>query len=185
MWRIGLPEGALCQLQRAEARCAGVVRTRVVLEARCAGMVRTPVVRIARCAGVVRRLVLLFARSRQRDRVLGVVPCKAYCARRAIRWAWFQPNARCAGRDRMLGVIPCLCGSTERPLCRVVPCRGGAVMRTTTQNDEPARRTMRSSRPLRAQDRWVFNTLSVVRARPAEHNRSAVGECGRQPVSYL
>jgi hypothetical protein len=37
VWRIGLPEGALCHFRHAEARCAGVVRTPVVLKARCAG----------------------------------------------------------------------------------------------------------------------------------------------------
>ena len=62
MRRIALLERSFCQLRRAEARCAGVVRMPVVLEARYAGVVRTPVVLIARCAGVVCMPVVLIAR---------------------------------------------------------------------------------------------------------------------------
>ncbi len=48
MWRIGLPERASCHFRCADARCAGVVRTPVVLAARCAEVVPRPVVRKAR-----------------------------------------------------------------------------------------------------------------------------------------
>ncbi len=76
MWRIALPEGASCYFRRAGARCAGVVRRRVVLIARGAGVVWKPVVLEARCAGVIRRLVVRIAHYEQRDRVLDVVPTK-------------------------------------------------------------------------------------------------------------
>ena len=48
MWRIGLPKRPSCNFRHAEARCAGVVRTPVVLKARCAGVVRRLVVLEAR-----------------------------------------------------------------------------------------------------------------------------------------
>jgi len=77
---ISLPEGPLCQLRRASARCAGVVRR--------------PVVRMARCADVVRRPVVLIARCGQPDRMLRVVQIKARDAGRDPRCACYQPNAR-------------------------------------------------------------------------------------------
>jgi len=82
------------------ARCAVSRRA----GARYAGVVRPPVVLNARGAGVVRTPVVRMARCAVRDRVRRVI----------------LPNARCAG------VIPGWCGSAERPLCRVVPCWGGA-----------------------------------------------------------
>jgi hypothetical protein len=69
--RIAHPEGAFCQLRRAGARCAGVVRRLVVLNARGAEVIRRPVV--------------LKARSGQRGHMLGVIPIDARCAARDPR----------------------------------------------------------------------------------------------------
>jgi len=100
MRRNPLPEGALCHLRRAKARCAGVVRRLVVLEARCAGVVRTPVVLVARCG--------------QCDRMLGVVPIEARYAGRDPVLSVVQPNARYAG------VVRWRCGRRMRLATRAI-----------------------------------------------------------------
>jgi len=67
--------------------------------------------RNARYAGVVRPPVVRNARRAARDSVPGVVPNSA----------------------RGAGVVPYWCGSAERPLCRVIACRGGAIMQGGTR----------------------------------------------------
>jgi hypothetical protein len=62
--------------------------------------------------GVVRRLVMLIVRYGQPNLMLTVVPCKARCAGRDPRWAWYRPNACRAG------VVPCRCGRHIRPATR-------------------------------------------------------------------
>ncbi len=60
--------------------------------------------------------------------------------------------ARCALRDRVLGVVP-----LNARYAGVISCRGGAFMPGAHEREWPARPTRRSSRPLRAQDRWFFD----------------------------
>ena len=63
-------------------------------------------------------------------------------------------RARRATRDRVLGVAP-----ISARYAGVVPCPCGAVMRAAGERHSPARPTRRSSRPLRARDRWLFDTF--------------------------
>jgi hypothetical protein len=74
---IALPEGWLCPLRRAGARCAG--RGSTVRDAVYALCRRG---KTARDAQVVRTLVVRIARRAERDRVRGMIPIKARCARR-------------------------------------------------------------------------------------------------------
>ena len=110
MWRITRSNRSLCQLRRAKARCAGVVRTPVVPEARCAGVVRRLVMLKARGAGVVQMPVVRSARFGQRDRVLRVVPDRVPWCRRDTRDARFPIEARCAD------VLPEARGSDRTPV---------------------------------------------------------------------
>jgi hypothetical protein len=56
--------------------------------------------------------------------------------------------------------------ATERPWCRVwYHTRVVGTCDRQPESARPGRRTSRSSRPLRARDRWVFNTLFAVRSR--------------------
>jgi hypothetical protein len=88
---------------------------------------------------------------------------------RPFRCARLVVPARCAGvvrrlvvllarralRDRVLGVIP-----IEARCAGVILWRCGAVMRAAGQPQWPARPTRRSSRPLRARDRWYFEGIA-------------------------
>ena len=130
----------------------------------------------ARDADVIRRRVVRCARPIARARVLGVIPsnvssCRCDCVRRVI-----PTNARRAG------VIACWCGSAERPLCRVVPCRSGARGLVATRHDGPARRTYRCSRPLRARDRCFFDTVAMARSRRLNSTVGPLYECSSKPT---
>jgi len=98
MRRIALLERALCNLRRAEARCASVVRTPVVLKARCASVVRTPVVlkarlgrRDSRGAWFHSRLVMpgVIPAARDPDRTPGV---PAWCCGGVVGACGRQPE---------------------------------------------------------------------------------------------
>jgi hypothetical protein len=130
----------VARVARLNARGANARRA----GARRAGVVRTSVVLKACCAGVVRMLVVLKARSGQRDRIRGVAPTE-------------RPWCR---RDRVRDVVPV---NARRARWCGAAC--GAVMRAATRNERPARRTRPCSRPLRARDRWLFDTLCVARSR--------------------
>ena len=106
------------------------------------------------CAGVVWKPVVRSARRAERDSVRQVTPDHSLLCR----------------RDSVRGVIP-----AKRPSCRVVPCRRDAVMRPAARNDGPARRTRRTSRPLRARDHRHVDRFCG-RSRPAERqHRWAAG----------
>src|SRR4051794_8952395 len=106
----------------------------------------------AGCAGVVRRPVVLQARY-------ATCGTNARCAVRPF-WAAYacaecgQMNAGCAARDsrcawyRLTPVVPGWFGAGV-----VGPCG------TQPEAERPERRTRRCSRPLRAQDRWLFGRL--------------------------
>jgi hypothetical protein len=66
-----------------------------------------------------------------------------------VCWVWFRPNGSSCRRDS----VP------------VWYDHAGGI-----QNGEPGRRTRRSSRPLRAQDRWFFDTLLAARLRQLNGN---------------
>jgi len=72
---------------------------------------------------------------------------------------WFSPNARC------VGVIPCWCGSAERPLCRVIACRGGARGLAATRNDggQPAEPIVAADRCARKIVRFLTPLLRRAR----------------------
>jgi hypothetical protein len=102
---------------------------------------------------------------------------RAGCARLVVRSARYAGVvrslvvllARRALRDRVLGVIP-----IEARCAGVVACQCGAVMPGAHERWLPARPTRRSSRPLRARDRWVFD----------ERIGSALAAAERQPVGW-
>ena len=113
-----------------------------------------PVVLKARYAACdcVRRVIPISARHARRDCVRRVAPHHSPSCRRGSVRHVIPPNARYAG---------------------VIPCWGGRRMLAARGRRRPARRTHRSSRPLRAQDRSVFHTVATVRSRPAELHRWA------------
>jgi len=83
--------------------------------------------------------------------------CQARCvsARCAgvVRWPVVR-YARRAKRDRVRIVVP-----PNARYAGVIACWCGTFMRAAGQPEWPARPTRRSSRPLRAQDRWFFGSL--------------------------
>ena len=68
-----------------------------------------------------------------------------------VRWLVVLSACR-ARRDRVCGVVP-----SNARYAGVIACWCGAVMRQACQRRRPARPTRRSSRPLRARDRRVFD----------------------------
>jgi hypothetical protein len=67
-------------------------------------------------------------------------------------------KARRAERERVLGVV-----LIKARCAGVILCWCGAVMPPAGERLSPARPTRRSSRPLRAQDRWYFSSLCSAR----------------------
>ena len=87
--------------------------------------------------------------------------------------------ARCAGVVRSPVVLLARCAQHDRvPLvvrimaryAGVIVCQCGALMPRAHEHRWPARPTRRCSRPLRAQDRRLFDPLSVVRLRQLNGN---------------